>query len=82
MPVVLLLLGLGGVLWGGRLAFDVRGAAHASAERARLATELNAAAAGNLDPPSNQWTVRRFRLAGARVFAAGLVLLLAGLLEL
>jgi len=53
--------GLGSVGYGGRrLAFDVRGAAHASAERARLATELNT----------------------ARLFAAGLVLILAGLLEL
>ncbi|MDT7846635.1 hypothetical protein [Streptomyces justiciae] len=81
MPLLLLLLGLGGVVWGGRLAFNVRGAAEASAERARVNTELMAAAKNILDPPRSMWTVRRFRVQGARVFLAGLALLVAAFFE-
>ena len=81
VPLLLLLLGLGGVVWGGRFAFNVRGAADAWAERARVNTELMAAAKNILDPPRSMWTVRRYRIQGARVFLAGLVLLVGAFFE-
>ncbi|NUS80071.1 MAG: hypothetical protein HOV70_28225 [Streptomyces sp.] len=81
VPLLLLLLGLAAVVWGGRFAFNVRGAAVAWAERARVNTELTAAAKNILDPPQTVWTVRRYRMQGARVFVCGLVLLVAAFLE-
>ncbi|NNN35819.1 hypothetical protein HLK59_36755 [Streptomyces sp. S3(2020)] len=82
VPVFLLLLGLAAVGLGGRWAFNVRGAADAWAERAKVNTELRAAAAGDLGPPRPVWTARRYRVQGARMFACGLVLLAAAFLEL
>ncbi|MFF4273017.1 hypothetical protein [Streptomyces sp. NPDC001536] len=81
VPVVLLLVGLAATGWGGRLAFDVRGAADVWAERARINTELRAAATGDFRPLDTVWTARQFRIRGARIFAGGIVLLMAAFLK-
>lgn len=81
VPVVLLLVGLAATGWGGRLAFNVLGAADVWAERARINTELRAAATGDFSPLDTVWTARRFRIQGARIFAGGLVLLMAAFLK-
>lgn len=83
MPVLLLLIGPVAAVWGGRLAFDVRGAATARAERAKLNRDLAAAAAGDLTAGwFEDWTARHYRRLGAVVCVSGLFLVAGGLLEL
>ncbi|WP_329335688.1 hypothetical protein OG866_17230 [Streptomyces sp. NBC_00663] len=81
VSAVLLLLGLAGVVWGGCLALNVRGAADAWAERARINTELTAATTGDFGPLDTVWTARDYRTRGARILALSLVIVLIALLK-
>lgn len=46
-----------------------------------MSTELKAAATGDFSPIDTVWTARRFRIQGVRIFAGGLVLLMAAFLK-
>jgi hypothetical protein len=81
--VLLLLVGPVAAVWGGLLAFDVRGAATARAERAKLNRDRAAAAAGDLTARwFEDWTARHYRRLGAVIGVSGLFLVASGFLEL
>ncbi|KUN26363.1 hypothetical protein AQJ23_14415 [Streptomyces antibioticus] len=63
------------------MAFNVRGAADAWAERARINTELNGAASGDFSRLDTVWTARDYRVRGARNLVGSLIILLIAFLE-
>ncbi|MEV0092548.1 hypothetical protein [Streptomyces sp. NPDC050738] len=70
-------LGLAAVCWGGRSAFDVRGAVGVMMARRRAALQLRAQQTGNLGLVETDWAGPwYFRLVGSVVALAGLVILL------
>lgn len=77
--IVIAVLGIAAVCYGGRWAFDVRGAVGVTMARRRAALELRAQQSGNLGLADTD-IVRPlfFKLLGSVIAAGGLVLLLVG----
>ncbi|MEU1091421.1 hypothetical protein ACFYPN_32030 [Streptomyces sp. NPDC005576] len=75
--VLIGLIGVAGVVLGGRLAFDVRGAAGVALERRRVALQLKAQRSGNLGDIETESLGRwYFRVLGSVITAGGVILLL------
>ncbi|WP_299528971.1 hypothetical protein [uncultured Streptomyces sp.] len=81
--VFLALLGVGALVYGGRWAFDVRGAVASTLARRRAVLELKAQQSGNLGLVGadgvGPWF---FRLFGGVIAAGGLLLLLVSVVSL
>ncbi|QNE77540.1 hypothetical protein F0344_25705 [Streptomyces finlayi] len=75
--IVIAVLGIAAVCYGGRWAFDVRGAVNLTMKRRRAAIELKAQQTGNLGLADTD-IVRPlfFRLIGSVIAVGGLALLL------
>jgi hypothetical protein len=82
VSVFLLLLGLPAVVAGGWVALDIRGASAAMERHQARNHALRTAAVGDFTPPTRWITAVGFRVVGGAVCLGGLILALAGLLEL
>lgn len=84
MPVFLFLMLFGGTATagGGWVAFDIRGASAALEAYQERNHELRTAAVGNFTPPDKWITARGYRVLGAAIGLAGVILTLAGVAEL
>ncbi len=81
-PVFLLVFGLTAAVSGGWVAFDVRGASKALERYQERNHELRTAAVGDFAPPTRWITAVGYRVLGGVIGVGGLVLTLAGLVEL
>jgi hypothetical protein len=77
--LLLLIIGVAAAVYGGRLAFDVRGAATRTYQRRLDALQANASARGQLAAadPLPAWF---FRMVGWVAFGAGVLMLLLALI--
>ncbi|MGW7609381.1 hypothetical protein ACWGKW_19320 [Streptomyces sp. NPDC054766] len=78
----LMLFGLAAAVSGGRVAFNVRGAATAMEASQQRGHDLRAATTGDFAPPVKWITAFGFRAVGAVVGLCGIVPALAGVAEL
>ena len=81
VSVFLLLLGLAGAAVGGWVAF-VPGVSASLERKAALNHELRTAAVGDFTPPDKWISARGYRVGAAGIFLCGLVLIMAGVLEM